>query len=118
MRDIKEILTAWANVRVSKRIGTEYPFKTALIEGAKRDADYRSMLLEEEAEQVDKAVLRLKQVEPFLHSVLVNNYLNSISCSRQAKVTGMRTNALYEALKNAEFYILAKLDDKIHDIAA
>lgn len=39
MRETKDILTAWKNTRILKKMGTEYPSKSAGIEGAVRDLD-------------------------------------------------------------------------------
>ncbi|QIQ21016.1 antiterminator Q family protein [Zophobihabitans entericus] len=117
MRDIKTVLKAWANVRVSKRVGTEFPSHAAGFQSCYSGPDFRVFLTEDEAELVDRSVLRLRRSDPYSHAVLTSYYLKNISCNRQAKVLGKRPHAISETLTNAEKYILAKLDD-VMEIAA
>lgn len=117
MRDIKTILKAWANVRVTKRVGTEFPSHSAGFMSVNEQFDFRPFLTEDEAELVDKSVLRLRRCDPFAYAVLTSYYLNNISCNRQAKVMGKRPHSISETLNYAEKYILAKIDD-VMEVAA
>ncbi|MCX8643190.1 MULTISPECIES: hypothetical protein, partial [unclassified Gilliamella] len=88
MKETKDILTAWRNTRIVKRIGTEYPSQSSVVAGAARDFDYRQYLTEQEAEVVDNAVLSLKEYNPVQWTVLVAYYLKNVSCNAQAKAIG------------------------------
>jgi hypothetical protein len=105
MRETKEILTAWKNTRILKRMGTEYPSKSAGIDGAPMDFDYRQYLTEDEAEIVDNAVLRLKSDNVEHWAVLTSFYLREISCSKQARILGKRTDDITRILFAAECFI-------------
>lgn len=105
MRDTKEILTAWKNTRVAKRMGMEFPAQSACMIGAPRGFDFRQYLTEEEAEVVDKAVLLLMVDNIELHTVLTLFYLDGISCSRQAKILGKRTDDMTKLLSIAEGFV-------------
>lgn len=105
MRGTKDILMAWKNTRILKRIGTEYPSKSAGIEGALRDFDYRQYLTEDEAQIVDNAVLALKADNFEYWSVLTSFYLREISCTKQAKVLGKQTTEITKILLAAECFI-------------
>ena len=105
MRGTKDILMAWKNTRVLKRIGTEYPSKSVGIEGALRDFDYRQYLTEDEAQIVDNAVLALKADNFEYWSVLTSFYLHEKSCNAQAKAAGKRTHDIINLLNQAEMFI-------------
>jgi hypothetical protein len=105
MRDTKDILTAWKNTRILKRIGTEYPSKSAGIDGAPMDFHYRQYLTEDEAQIVDNAVLRLKADNIEYWAVLTSFYLRDISCSKQAKILGKQTTEMTKILLAAECFI-------------
>lgn len=105
MRDTKDILNAWKNTRVLKRIGTEYPSKSSGFEGAPSDVDSRQYLTEIEAEEVDNAVLRLKEDNYSHWIVLTAYYLRGISCNAQAKVIGRRPHDIISLLNEAESFI-------------
>ncbi|TEA26987.1 hypothetical protein, partial [Candidatus Schmidhempelia bombi] len=80
MRETRDILTAWKNTRILKRMGIEYPFKSVGINGAPTEFDYRQYLTEDEAQIVDKAVLTLKNDNYSQWIVLTAYYLREISC--------------------------------------
>lgn len=105
MRETKDILTAWKNTRILKRMGTEYPSKSAGIEGAPRDFDYRQYLTEEEAQIVDNAVLTLKADNVEHWAVLTSFYLREISCSKQARILGKQTTEITKILLAAECFV-------------
>ena len=105
MRKTKDILTAWKNTRILKRMGTEYPSKSAGLEGAVRDFDYRQYLTEEEAQIVDNAVLALKDDNFKNWCVLTSFYLHEKSCNAQAKAAGKRTHDIINLLNQAEMFI-------------
>lgn len=105
MRETKDILKAWKNTRVLKRIGIEYPAKSAGIEGAPSDFDYRQYLTEEEAQIVDNAVLRLKEDNVEHWAVLTSFYLRDISCSKQARILGKQPTEITKILLAAECFI-------------
>lgn len=105
MKESKEILTAWKNTRVLKRIGTEYPSQSAVVTGAARSFDYRQYLTEEEAEIVDKAILNLKEYNLVQWTVLMTYYLKNVSCNAQAKVIGKRPHDIINILNQAESFI-------------
>ncbi|XKM12680.1 antiterminator Q family protein [Orbaceae bacterium ac157xtp] len=105
MRSTKDILKAWKNTRVLKRMGTEYPSKSAGIEGAPRNFDYRQYLTEEEASLVDKAVLKLKEDNIEYWVVLTSLYLREISCSKQARILGKQTTEITKILLAAECFV-------------
>ena len=105
MRETKDILTAWKNTRILKRMGTEYPSKSAGIEGAPRDFDYRQYLTEEEAQIVDNAVLTLKVDNVEHWAILTSFYLREISCSKQARILGKQTTEITKILLAAESFI-------------
>lgn len=105
MRETKDILTAWKNTRILKRMGTEYPSKSAGIEGAPRDFDFRQYLTEEEAQIVDNAVLMLKADNVDQWAVLTSFYLREISCSKQARILGKQTTEITKILLAAECFI-------------
>lgn len=118
MRDIKDVLRAWANVRVSKRIGIEYPYKSAAFHGAKRENDYRTTLNEDEAKQVDDAMCLLAKANKFWYELIKNYYIENKSYERLSIISCMSYKHTRLEIEKAETYIFAKLDDKIHDIAA
>lgn len=105
MRETKEILTAWKNTRVLKRMGTEYPSKSAGIDGAPRSFDYRQYLTEDEANIVDKAILKLKADNIEYWAILTAFYLREISCSKQGKILGKRTDEITKILLAAECFV-------------
>ena len=105
MREIKEILNAWKNTRVLTRIGTEYPSKSSGFEGAPCDIDHRQYLTETEAEEVDNAVLSLKEANYSHWVVLTAYYLRGVSCNAQAKVIGRRPHDIINLLNEAECFI-------------
>ncbi|OCG28201.1 hypothetical protein A9G11_11895 [Gilliamella sp. wkB108] len=105
MRDTKDILTAWKNTRILRRIGTEYPSQSSGIKGAARENDYRQYLTEDEAEKVDNAVLRLKDDNYSHWIILTAYYLRGISCNAQAKVIGRRPHDIIHLLNEAECFI-------------
>lgn len=105
MRETRDILMAWKNTRILKRMGTEYPSKSAGIEGALRDFDYRQYLTEEEAQIIDNAVLTLRVDNIEYWAVLTSFYLRDISCSRQARILGKQTTEITKILLAAECFI-------------
>ena len=111
MRETKDILTAWKNTRILKRMGTEYPSKSAGIEGAPRDFDYRQYLTEEEAQIVDNAVLKLKLDNYSQWIVLTAYYLRDVSCNAQAKAVGKRPHDIINLLNQAEMFIRGNIYD-------
>lgn len=117
MRKTKDILTAWKNSRIMRRIGTEYPAKSAGIEGALRDFDYRQYLTDEEAKIVDDAVLALKEDNYSIYTVLDAYYLHEISCNAQAKATGKRVHDIINLLNQAEMFIRGKIYEDFKKIA-
>lgn len=110
-RDIKQVLVAWANVRRSIRTGLEYPYKSPSIPCASEGFDSRPLLSEKEAELVDKAVLRLAQIDPVSYSILKSIYINKQSRRSLARNICQTNNFICNNLKMAEFYVLAKIDD-------
>lgn len=114
MRDTKDILVAWANSRVERRVGTEYPLKSAGIEGAERSFDFRHYLTEDEASIVDGAVLLLKKDDEFSYGILKGVYLDNISINRQAKVLNKRYEDVNKLLHGAEKFVRARIFDKFH----
>lgn len=105
MRETKDILIAWKNTRILKRIGTEYPSKSAGFDGASNDFDYRQYLTEEEVEVVDNAVLTLRADNIEYWAILTSFYLRGISCSKQAKLLGKQTTEITKILLAAECFI-------------
>lgn len=105
MRATKDILIAWKNTRICKRIGTEYPFKSAGINGAPRNFDYRQYLTDDEATIVDNAILALKADNIEHWAVLTSFYLREISCTKQAKILGKQTTEITKILLAAECFI-------------
>jgi hypothetical protein len=105
MRETRDILIAWKNTRILKRMGTEYPSKSAGIEGAPRGFDYRQYLTEEETQVVDNAVLRLKADNIEHWAILTSFYLRGISCSKQARILGKQTTEITRVLFAAECFI-------------
>lgn len=105
MRETKDILTAWKNTRILKRIGTEYPSKSAVFWGALTDVDYRQYLTEDEAKIVDNAVLILKNDNYSQWIVLTAYYLRGVSCNSQAKAIGKRPHDIINLLNQAEMFI-------------
>ncbi|WP_392552904.1 antiterminator Q family protein [Orbus wheelerorum] len=111
-RDIKQVLVAWANVRRSTRTGLEYPYKSPSIPVTSGDCfDCRPLLSESEAHIVDKAALRLAQIDPISYSILKSIYINKQSRRLLAKNINKSNDFICDQLKLAEFYILAKIDD-------
>jgi hypothetical protein len=117
MRETKDILTAWKNTRILKRIGTEYPSKSAGIDGAPMDFNYRQYLTEEEAQIVDNAVLILKNDNYSQWVVLTAYYLRGVSCNAQAKAIGKRPHDIINLLNQAEMFIRGKIYDFFKKIA-
>ena len=117
MRETKDILTAWKNTRILKRIGTEYPLKSAGIEGAVRDFDYRQYLTEEEAQIVDNAVLALKADNVEHWAILTSFYLREISCSKQARILGKQTTEITNILLAAECFFRGHIIELFPKIA-
>lgn len=105
MRDTKDILKAWKNTRVLKRIGIEYPTRSAGIEGAQRNFDYRQYLTEEEAQIVDESLLALKEDNYHLWVILTAIYQRNYNCNRLAHVMGLSKNDTYKKLDKAESFI-------------
>lgn len=117
MRDTKDILIAWKNTRILNRMGTEYPSKSAGIDGAPRDFDYRQYLTEDEATVVDNAVLRLKADNYSQWLVLTTYYLNGVSCNAQAKAIGKRTHDIINLLNQAENFIRGNIFEYFAKVA-
>lgn len=117
MRETKDILTAWKNTRVLKRMGTEYPSKSAGIEGAPRDFDFRQYLTEDEAQIVDNAVLILKNDNYSQWVVLTAYYLRGVSCNAQAKTVGKRTHDIINLLNQAEMFVRGNIYEYFKKIA-
>ena len=105
MRETKDILTAWKNTRILKRMGTEYPSKSAGIQGAPRDFDYRQYLTEDEAQIVDNAVLALRKDDYNLWVILTSVYLREFNCNKLAIILGLSKNDTYKMLDKAENFI-------------
>lgn len=105
MRETKDILTAWKNTRISKKMGTEYPSKSAGLEGAVRDLDNRKYLTEEEAQIVDNAVLALREDNHNLWLILTRVYLHKSNCNKLAIILGLSKNDTYKMLDKAETFI-------------
>ena len=111
MRETKDIQTEWKNTRILTRIGTENPSKSAGIEGAPRDFDYRQYLTEEEAKIIDNAVLKLKLDNYSQWIVLTAYYLRDVSCNAQAKAVGKRPHDIINLLNQAEMFIRGNIYD-------
>ncbi|MDF7667440.1 hypothetical protein PT273_06235 [Orbaceae bacterium ESL0727] len=117
MRPTKDILIAWKNTRVLKRIGTEYPSKSSGLVGAPRDFDYREYLTEKEADVVDEAVLMLKEDNVEFWAVLTSFYLREISCSKQARILGKQPTEITKILLAAECFVRGKIYDGFKNAA-
>ena len=117
MIETKAILTAWKNTRVMTRMGTEYPSKSAGIDGAPRDFDFRQYLTEDEAAIVDKAVLRLKEDNYSQWIVLTAYYLRDVSCNAQAKVIGKRPHDIISLLNQAECFVRGYIIELFPNVA-
>lgn len=117
MRETKDILTAWKNTRILKRIGTEYPSKSAGIDGAPRDFDYRQYLTEDEAQVVDNAVLILKDDNYSQWIVLTAYYLRNISCNAQARAINKRPHDIINLLNQAEMFIRGNIYEYFKKVA-
>lgn len=104
MRDIKDILRAWANTRVAKRIGTEYPWSSSGFL-CPNGLDFRQYLNDEEAEKVDAAILKLKNDNLEQWAVLTGFYLHNISCTKMARSNGKQTTEITKLLFAAESFI-------------
>lgn len=115
--ETKDILTAWKNTRILKRIGTEYPSKSAGLEGAVRDLDNRKYLTEEEAQIVDNAVLKLQLDNYAQWTVLTAYYLRNVSCNAQAKLVGRRPHDIINLLNQAEMFIRGNIYDFFKKVA-
>lgn len=111
MRDIKEILQAWKNSRVLKRVGTEYSFKSSVIQGAPYQSDFRQYLNEDESQRVDDAILKLKVDNQEHHAVLTSFYLHGISCTKQARTLGRHTTEITKMLLAAESFVKGHIYD-------
>lgn len=118
MRDIKDILRAWANVRISRRIGTEYPYKSSAFKGAKIENNYRAILNEDECDQVDDAMKLLFRANVQWYELISSYYLSGMSCNKLSRILGTSNQFMKSEIEKAEIYIFAKLDDKIQDLAA
>lgn len=110
MRDIKDVLTAWRNTRVAKRVGTEYPYAAAGFLTT-NSFDFRQYLNDDEAQAVDNAVLKLKKDNLEHWSVLVAFYLQAISCTKIARNNGKQTSEITKILLAAECFIKGHIYD-------
>lgn len=117
MRETRDILTAWKNTRILKRMGIEYPFKSVGITGAPTEFDYRQYLTEDEAQIVDKAVLTLKNDNYSQWIVLTAYYLREISCNAQAKAIGKRPHDIINLLKQGEMFIRGNIYEYFKKVA-
>lgn len=117
MRDIKDILRAWANVRISRRIGIEYPYKSPVFL-SKDDSNYMSVLNEDECNQVDEAMRLLFKANSYWYELISSYYLSGMSCNKLSRVLGTSNQFMKSEIEKAEVYIFAKIDDKIQDLAA
>lgn len=117
MRDIKQILRAWANVRISRRIGTEYPYKSSVFL-CKDGSGYMSMLNEDECKYVDEAMILLSHANEKWYTLIKGLYIDGKSYVKLSHIICASDKVAKAEIEKAETYIFAKLDDKIHDIAA
>lgn len=116
-RNIKLILRAWGNVRRSIRTGLEYPYKSPSIPSLSRSGvDTRPVLSEVEADIVDRATLRLAQIDQMSYSILKSVYVNKQSCRQLARNIHKSDDFVGDKLRLAEIYVLAKIDDVIKDV--
>lgn len=117
MKETKAILTAWKNTRVSKRIGTEYPHKSAVIQGARCQSDFRQYLTEEECNAVDKALLALKEDNYDNWVVVTAVYMRGFNCNKLANIVGIKKDKLYSMIDYAEHFIRGHIYHFFNDAA-
>lgn len=104
MRDIKAILKAWANVRVYRKTGLEYPSAAAGFLNAK-NFDFREYLTEEEASKVDEAILSLKKENYPQYLIIKDIYEKGSNCNEIAIKTHSNKDKIYRMLNDAERFI-------------
>lgn len=117
MRCIKEILKAWANVTVSKRIGIEYPYKSSAFL-CKSESNYKAMLNEDECKYVDDAMYLLSKANEKWYLLIKGYYVESKSYVKLSHIICASDKSAKAEIEKAETYIFAKIDDKIHDLSA
>lgn len=105
MKETNTILVAWKNSRVLKRIGTEFPSKSAVIQGEKSSVDVRQYLTEQECHIVDEAILALKEDNYAQYAVIKAIYMKSLNCNKLARITGIKKTKIYDMLDDAERFI-------------
>lgn len=111
MNNTKEILQAWKNSRVAKRIGTEYPAQSSVIQGAPREADFRQYLTEAECKIIDKAIFALKEDNLEHYAIFDAIYIQSLNCNKLASIIGLKKNKIYSMLDDAERFIRGYIYD-------
>lgn len=105
MREIKNILRAWQNSRVLKKIGTEYPSKSTVFLGASYGFDFCQYLNEEECDVIDKAILALKNDNYDQWAVVTAIYIKGYNCNKLSTVLGIKKDKVYRMLDDAERFI-------------
>ena len=106
MRDTKDIIIAWRNTKAAARVGRDLGYSShSTIADQKTSFDFRQYLNEVEMKAVNKAVRELER-DNLEHYYIFNAfYLDKISCARQARVLGKRTDTMVGKLREAENFI-------------
>lgn len=106
MRETKDILIAWKNTKALEKMDKGLSYSShSTIASPTCSFDFRQYLSEREMKSVNSAMDYLKRDNIDGYTVLTNFYLSKISCSRQARVTGRRTDYITGILNEAENFI-------------
>lgn len=106
MRETKDIIRAWLNTKALNKIGKELEYSShSTIADSKCSFDFRQYLNDIEMSAVNSAMNDLKEDDLEGHAVIENYYKYSLSCTRQARILGRRTEHIVSMLKEAENFI-------------
>ncbi|ASX26007.1 antiterminator Q family protein [Candidatus Williamhamiltonella defendens] len=107
MKTIQYRLTAWGNWG-GTRVGTEYPLSSWPVPMA--SSDIRPMLPDNEAQIVDRAVARLKQVDSLGYDIIVACYRGKASCRAIGRALKRDHKSISGYLTRSEAYIAGQVD--------
>lgn len=110
MRDIRYLLTAWANWAANVQLGLGYGSGWPVL---RANSDLRPMLEDREAEVVNRAVVKLYRYDPLGYDIVVAHYRGKLSCRAIGEVMNPPRHHSFvsKVLERAEAYIAGRVDE-------
>ncbi|MDA3979855.1 antiterminator Q family protein [Gallibacterium sp. AGMB14963] len=107
--ELKERLKAWGNCVRSYRIGTEYPNKAMLLEGAEREVSYQRMCTDEEALEIEVIMRDLAKFDDLGYWMICQHYIDQQSVSNIMRKINKSKSYTLQILYGAESYVWGAL---------